>query len=146
MSKVSAAPPAAEPCPICQQEECEHTDEQMAAARLAGDKGGELVLAGDEQQQRQRAIRDKKGLNKEADDLRVLMSEPRFRRWMWRHLARCGCNQVRFVPRGNQPLDPFDAAFRDGMANIGNMDIAALQEHCIPEWAKMIEENGRKNP
>lgn len=142
----SATPPAPEPCPICRELDCEHTDEQIAAARTAADKGGELVLSGDTKQQAQRANRHKKAENKAADDLRVLMSEPRFRRWMWNHLARCGINKVRFVPQAGRPLDPFEAAFNDGMANIGNMDVAALQEHCVPEWAKMIEENGRKNP
>lgn len=130
-------------CALCRQQDCEHTPEEDAEARRRHDAGlAPLVLSGDAPQQQRRAAAAKRGESKADDDLRALMDDERFRRFMWRMMETCGIHRCDPVAAPDGIRAALDEQFVKGMRNIGNLYYLNMERVALPGVAKMIAENG----
>lgn len=82
---------------------------------------------------------EKNAQNLQVDDLKFLMGQPQFRRFMWHLLAFTQMHSV------SDPREVERAVgFRDGMANIGLMYFGSIQEHCPDKYLKMVKDSQKK--
>lgn len=70
----------------------------------------------------------------EANDIKWLMSSKQGRRVMWRRLERAGVFRTSFT--GNS-----ETFFKEGMRNMGLLDIADITTHAPEGYALMLTEN-----
>lgn len=67
------------------------------------------------------------------DDMRTLMGDPRFRRWLWRVLSRCRLYEISYT--GTQQTN-----FYEGMRNVGLGLLADVQKAGMENYLNMIHE------
>ena len=67
------------------------------------------------------------------DDMRTLMGDARFRRWLWRVLGRCRLYEISYT--GTQMTN-----FYEGMRNVGLGLLADVQKAGMEDYLKMIHE------
>jgi hypothetical protein len=73
----------------------------------------------------------------EVDDFKWLMGSMRGRRIVWRLLEKTGVNRTSMT--GNSYT-----FFHEGQRNVGLMLMALINDHCGPEYVKMLQERTRK--
>lgn len=75
----------------------------------------------------------------EVSDLKHLMAQPQFRRYIWRWLEKAGMNRSSFSMNG------LDMAFKEGNRNLGIAMNAELDEHCSKDYLKMLRERNARS-
>lgn len=70
----------------------------------------------------------------EIKDVKAIMATGEGRRFMWRLLEKTGLYKTSFT--GNSTT-----FFNEGQRNIGLWLISQVNEHCLDEYAQMVEEN-----
>jgi hypothetical protein len=90
---------------------------------------------GDRTQVAERNKRAKVLEQRRLNGLKMIMSSPDGRLWMWDFLSKCGLFRVSFTGNGNRD------AFDNGMRNAGMPIFTDIQNHCMPEYLTMAKEN-----
>ena len=130
-------------CPICSEEDCDHTQEMVADhLRRVADGHDPLVDTSDATQVAARARTLKQREKQAKADFKFIMSDARGRRHVWALLERCGVYRSSYV-RGEGTLAGM--SFAEGERNIG----LELLDRCLREvpdgYSIMVKENGGKS-
>lgn len=127
-------------CPVCGKSDCDHSDDEKEDAQRRRDSGqAPLVIASDAAQQQRRADKARRGQNRATEDLRQLMADERFRRFMWALFTRCGLYRSSFAGAA----DAFGMAFKEGERNIGLAYLNDTLQHTTDDYLRMVAENGK---
>lgn len=70
----------------------------------------------------------------ELDDLRLLMTDARFRRFMWQLLSRCRIYQLSYTG------DAAQTHFHEGMRQIGLATLADVHKIAMEDYLRMVSE------
>lgn len=136
MSVVS--PPSDPVCPICRQEDCDHTDDEKLEAGERERRGEPpLVLSHDKVQQQKIATANKRGLKRDIQEFQHLMKDDRFRRFM-ANMLREPCH----INASSLNSDCIQMARMEGERNVGLFYLDMLKKHALQDYALMISEHG----
>lgn len=81
----------------------------------------------------------KNAQNLEVEDLKWLMQQPQFRRFLWHLLMFCNVFSV-----SPQTAQEREVGMHDGARNIGLKYFADVQEHCLEDYGNMSNEAKKK--
>lgn len=88
---------------------------------------------------KKRKAAEKNAENLQVDDLKFLMKQPQFRRFMWHLLTISKMFEVSDPHSMERP-----AGFFDGQRNIGLRYFANVQESCPEQYLEMVNESKKK--
>lgn len=106
--------------------------EEDAIDQPAGPLANPKAVKEKDKQSRSRAQRD-------IDDLALILSDMRGRRFIWRYLQECGVFKTSFNNSGSV------TAFNEGMRNIGLKLLAEISEADSDAYSKMVDESKKEN-
>jgi hypothetical protein len=131
---------AADACPICGHDDCDHTDEEMGEAAARQSAGQPAVYNASEPSSIARAAkRAKLGDTAEVDGLKWTMRHASGRAFVWAILQAAHVDQASFN------LNTHVTAYREGERANGLRLVRLLMAHATRDYALMVAENGGSN-
>jgi len=98
-----------------------------------------LGPAADPQKVKEKSAKVKIRENRDIDDVAVILSDIRGRRFLWRYLGECGVFRSSFNNSGSI------TAYNEGMRNIGLKLLAEIMEADPDAYALMATESKKEN-
>jgi hypothetical protein len=129
-----------EPCVVCGQVDCDHTDEQRAEYAAALAEGHEPpTFADDPAQQSAKRKRNKRAETAQVDDLKWLMKHRSGRRHVYTLLIACHIFESTYLrSRGDHGA----MCFTEGERNIGLYYLDLVLKYSPDTYQLMMQENG----
>lgn len=87
-----------------------------------------------EAQVKEAKLKEKRGRERELDDVRYVLNSKQGRRFLWRYLAECGVYRSSFNGQ-------FQTFFNEGQRNVGLKLLADIQEASPEAYVTMMKES-----